>query len=86
MFEKWVCSFTVYIKMFVTAVELSVVFYLNPQSHLYPPNQNGTIAKDGCCKEKFISAECVRFISCPDKKCGKNFQWVTSSALSAHTD
>ncbi len=50
------------------------------------PNQNGTMAKDACCKDRFISAECVRLISFPDKKCGMNFQWVTSSALNAHTD
>ncbi len=68
------------------AVEQGVEFYLIPQSHLDPPNQNGTMAKDACCKEKFIRAECVRLLSCLDKKCGMNFQWVTSSALSAHTD
>ncbi len=42
-------------------VELSVLFYLNPQPRLDPrKNQNGTMAEDALLMEKFISAECVR--------------------------
>ncbi len=43
------------------------------------------MAKDVCYKEKCVSSEYVRLISYPDYKCGMNFQWMTSSSLSAHT-
>ncbi len=46
------------------SVELGVVFYLKPPSHVsIPKNQNGTMAKDALFMEKFISAECVRKIA-----------------------
>ncbi len=58
------------------------MFYLMPRA----PNQNGTSALDTCNTERHISAECVRLINGVDKKCNVNFQWMTSSALSANTD
>ncbi len=34
-------------------------------TELFYVNQNGTMAKDACCKEEFISAECVWIKSVP---------------------
>ncbi len=52
-------------------VELGAAFYLKPPSHVsIPRNQNGTMAKVALLMEKFISAECVRWIRQKRGLCG----------------
>ncbi len=44
---------------------------LKPPNHVsIPRNQNGTMAKDALLPEKFISAECVRWIRQNGELCG----------------
>ncbi len=45
-------------------IEMGLGFYLIlPATLRSPKNQNDTTTKDPCCKETFISAECVCSIS-----------------------